>query len=171
IVIALSIAAAILASDIIVPLAFAGLISVVMLPLVRKLERRGLNSTFAISLVLTLTIILLLLFFWLVINQVVSLVNDLPNIQAKFINYINRLSMTLMDEFGISTTGQATMLAERARTVSGYMGSILVKTTDAISILVQIPIYIFLFLIYRDKFKAFVLELIPTHKEKLLRNN
>ena len=89
IVIALSIAATILASDIVVPLAFAAFLSVVMLPLVKWLERRKLGPAFSIIIVLAATVIILGLLIWLVVDQVVGLVNDLPNLQAKFENYIN----------------------------------------------------------------------------------
>ena len=86
IVVALSIAATILASDIVVPLAFAAFLSVVMLPLVKWLERRKLGSAFSIIIVLAATVIILGLLIWLVVDQVVGLVNDLPNLQAKFQN-------------------------------------------------------------------------------------
>jgi predicted PurR-regulated permease PerM len=51
------------------------------------------------------------------------------------------------------------------RSVSLYLGDILLSTTTAISTLVQIPIYIFLFLIYRNKFRDFFLSLVPGDEE------
>src|SRR6185503_3431231 len=48
---------------------------------------------------------------------------------------------------------------------SVYLGDILLSTTTALSTLVQIPIYIFLFMIYRDKFRDFFLSLIPGDEE------
>ena len=165
IVVALSIAATILASDIVVPLAFAAFLSVVMLPLVKWLERRKLGSAFSIIIVLAATVIILGLLIWLVVDQVVGLVNDLPNLQAKFQNYINHLSVTLRKDFGVSLSDQNKLVAEAARTVSTYLGDILISTTNTLSVLIQIPIYIFLILIYRDKFKDFFVSLIPGDNE------
>ena len=125
IVIALSIAATILASDIVVPLAFAAFLSVVMLPLVKWLERRKLGPAFSIIIVLAATVIILGLLIWLVVDQVVGLVNDLPNLQAKFQNYINHISVTLRKDFGVSLSDQNKLVAEAARTVSTYLGDIL----------------------------------------------
>ena len=51
------------------------------------------------------------------------------------------------------------------RNVSVYLGDILLSTTTAISTLIQIPIYIFLFLIYRNKFRDFFLSLVPGDEE------
>jgi predicted PurR-regulated permease PerM len=53
------------------------------------------------------------------------------------------------------------MFSELMRTVSGYLGDILLTTTNAVSTLIQIPIYIFLFLIYRHKFRLFFVRLMP----------
>lgn len=164
VVIALSITGIILASDIVVPLAFAGFLSVVMLPVIKKLEERRISPAISITLVLLGTVIIIGLIIWLVVDQVVGLLNDLPNLQAKFERFMNQISGQLR-HFGVSTTDQNKMLAEFMKSVSVYLGDILLSTTTAISTLVQIPIYIFLFLIYRDKFHDFLLSLIPGDEE------
>lgn len=164
VVVALGIAATILASDLVVPLAFATFLAIVMLPLVKKLERRGVKPALAITLVLLGTVIILGLLIWVVVTQIVSLVNDLPNLQAQFENYINRTSGKLKD-FGVSTIDQGNLVREFMRTVSTYLGAILVSTTNTLTVLLQIPIYIFLILIYRDKFRDFFLSLIPGDTE------
>jgi putative heme transporter len=161
VIVALSITGLILASDIVVPLAFAGLISVVMLPVIRRLEHRGVNTALAIALVLFVTIVLMVFFTWLALNQVIGLINDLPNLQAKFESYVNHVSNILRDEFNIGLTDQTKLLNDLARTTSGYLADLFIGTTNTLSVIIQIPIYIFLFLVYRDKFKIFFLQLLP----------
>ena len=161
VVVALTITAVILAKDIVVPLAFAAFLSVVMLPLITKMEERKIPPAISITLVLLGTVVSVGLIIWLIVDQVVGLLNDLPNLQAKFENFMNQVSRTLRRDFGISTTEQNKMAAEFMRSVSLYLGDILLSTTTAISTLVQIPIYIFLFLIYRYKFRDFILNLVP----------
>jgi predicted PurR-regulated permease PerM len=165
VVIALSITAIILARDIVVPLAFAAFLSVVMLPLIKKMEERKIGPAISITLVLFGTVVCLGLIIWLIVDQVVGLLNDLPNLQAKFETFVNQVSRTLRRDFGISTTEQNQMLADIMKSVSLYLGDILLSTTTAISTLIQIPIYIFLFLIYRDKFREFFLSLVPGDEE------
>jgi predicted PurR-regulated permease PerM len=165
VVVALTITAVILAKDIVVPLAFAGFLAVVMLPLITKMEKRKIPPAISITLVLLGTVVSVGLIIWLIVDQVVGLLNDLPNLQAKFENFMNQLSGTLRRDFGISTTEQNKMAAEFMRSVSLYLGDILLSTTTAISTLVQIPIYIFLFLIYRNKFRDFFLSLVPGDEE------
>lgn len=165
VVIALSITVIIVAKDIVVPLAFAAFLSVVMLPAIRKLERKKIGTGLSISIVLIGTVLIVGLLIWLVVDQVVGLINDLPNLQSKFETSVNQLSRTLRRDFGISTSEQNKLLGESARNISVYLGDILISTTNTLSILVQIPIYIFLILIYRDKFKDFFLSLIPGDEE------
>jgi predicted PurR-regulated permease PerM len=160
VVIGLLITAMILASDLVIPIAFAGLFSVVMLPLVKKLEQRRIPTAISITLVLAATIIVMGLFIWLIVGQVVSLVNDLPNLEAKFQAFLENTSQMLLHDFGISTAEQNKMLADLMRTFSAYAGALLVGTTNTLSTLVQIPIYIFLFLIYRDKFRDFFVSIL-----------
>lgn len=162
IVVALTITAVILAKDIVVPLAFAAFLSVVMLPVITKMEERNIPPAISITIVLVGTVAWVGLTVWLIVDQVVGLLNDLPNLQAKVETFLNQASSTLRRDFGISTTDQNKMAAEFMRSVSLYLGDILLSTTTAISTLVQIPIYIFLFLIYRHKFRDFILSLVPT---------
>lgn len=161
VVIALIVTATILARDIVIPMAFAGFLAVVMLPVIKKLEERKIGTAISITLVLLVTLVLASLTVWLIVDQVVGLVNDLPNLQAKFETYLDHVRRSLRRDFGISTTEQNKLLGEFVGNVSAYLGSIFLSTTSAISILVQIPIYIFLLLIYRTKFRDFFVSLVP----------
>jgi predicted PurR-regulated permease PerM len=165
VVIALGITATILASDLVVPLAFAAFLAIVMLPVVKKLEKRRVAPWLSITIVLVATVVIVGLLIWLVVNQVVGLIADLPNLQAKFENSINDMSGMLRRDFGISTSDQNNFVREAMRTVSTYLGDVLISTTNTLSVLIQIPIYIFLILIYRDKFRDFFLSLIPGDNE------
>jgi len=165
VVIALTITATILAKDIIIPMAFAGLLSIVMLPLVKRMEPK-LGTTLSITLVLLLTVIIIGLFIWLTVNQIVGLINDLPNLESKFDNFIKSTSSMLNRDFGISKVEQSKILADVMKSISTYLGDILLTTTNTISTLVQIPIYIFLILIYRSKFRDFFASLIGSDKQE-----
>jgi predicted PurR-regulated permease PerM len=165
VVAALLITATILASDLVIPMAFAGLFSIVMLPAVKKLEERRIPTSLSITLVLLATIIVMGLFIWLIVGQVVSLVNDLPNLETKFQTFVENTSQILLRDFGISTAEQNKMLGDLMRTFSAYAGALLLGTTNTLSTMIQIPIYIFLFLIYRDKFRDFFISILRTKED------
>jgi predicted PurR-regulated permease PerM len=161
VIVALVIVAIILAKDIIIPIAFASFLSIVMLPLVKRLERRKINTVVSILIVLLGFTFSLFLLGWLIVDQIVALVNDLPDIQSKMYVFSNRISQLLRDDLGISLSDQNNFLKEGIKTISTYAADLLVSTSNLLSVLFQIPIYIFLFLLYRKKFRAFFKKLIP----------
>jgi predicted PurR-regulated permease PerM len=165
VVVALTITMFILARDIVIPIIFAGLLAVVMLPLVQKLEQRRVPSSLAIFLVLLLTIVGFGLLIWLVVNQIVNLVADLPDLQVRFENYVDQLSRMARNNLNINRTEQNKIIGDGMKSVSAYLGDLIVSTSNTLSIVLQIPIYVFLFLIYRDKFRNFFLELLPGSSE------
>lgn len=162
---ALTITAVILCRDIVIPLAFAAVLSVVMLPLVKRIERKT-GLTLAVTITLVGTIIALGLLGWLLVQQIINLANDLPNLESKFDRFIQQAS-SLLIRFDIQPSEQNQMAKDLAKSVSGYVGDFLLTTTNTISTFVQIPIYLFLLLIYREKFKQFFLSLLPGNDEDM----
>jgi predicted PurR-regulated permease PerM len=160
IVLALTITAVILCRDIVIPLAFAGLFSIIVLPLVKKIERKT-GLTLAVTIILLASVVVFGLLGWLLINQIINLINDLPNLESKFDQFVTQLNRTLSSQFHIDTNERNKMVQDAVKSVSTYAGAFLLSTTNTISTLIQIPIYMFLLLIYKNKFKAFFLSLLP----------
>lgn len=166
IIIALSITAIILCRDIVIPLAFAGLIAVVMLPLVKRIERKT-GKTWAVVIVLFGSLIIFGFLGWLLVNQIINLSNDLPNLESKIDTFVDQSSRAISEQLGISWSEQNKMIQDFLKGITAFMGTILLTTTNTISTIVQIPIYIFLLLIYREKFRLFFLSLVPNDKDEL----
>jgi predicted PurR-regulated permease PerM len=171
VVIALCIVALILAKDIFIPIAFAGFIAIVMLPSIKWMERKKINTILAISLMLLGFTICLILLGWLIVDQIVALVNDLPDIQSRLELFTESVRTTLRKDFGISISDQNNLVKDVVKNVSTYIGDVLVSTGNLISLIIQIPIYIFLFLIYRDKFRLFFQKLMPSEEEFLWKKD
>jgi putative heme transporter len=165
VVLAIAVVAISFASDIVIPMAFAALLSIVMQPLVKKMEKRKIPTVLAITIVLVLTICILTVLIWIVIKQVGSLISDLPDLQVRIDNFIDQISQLARENFNISTIEQKKMVKEAMTSVSAYLGQILLSTSNILTTVIQIPIYIFLFLIYRDKFKNFFAALYPGKTE------
>ena len=166
VVTALTITAVILCRDIVIPLAFAAFLSLVLLPLVKRIERRT-GMTLAVTIVVVGGLIAFGLLGWLLVNQVINLVNDLPNIESKWDHFLNQVKKTMSSELHIKAEERNKMTQDFLKSVSGYLGNFLLSTGNTISTIVQIPIYMFLFLIYRSKFKEFFLSMVPNDDEEL----
>lgn len=160
IVLALTITALILTKDIMTPLAFAGLFSVVLLPLEKRLERK-LGRIFSIIIVLVSALLIMGLVIWFVVLQLTSLVASLPSFEERFIFFVNEVSASLREQFNVSTDEQTQLLKDGVKNLSTYMGSLLLSTSYLAYFFIQVPIYVFLFLLYRDRFKEFLIAIVP----------
>ena len=65
----------------------------------------------------------------------------------------------------MSVNEQIQLLKDSLTSLGQYATALFSATTNLISLLVQIPIYIFLFLIYRDRFTAFFMSLLSDQEE------
>lgn len=163
---ALSIYGVILCRDIVIPLAFAIFLTVVSLPVVNWLERR-VGTIFAVSIVVIGGTIVFLFFLWLLVNQVISLVNDLPNLQERADKFVNDIKGVMWEELNIGQAELNQIVQDALKGVSVYLGAFLLTTGNTLATVVQIPIYMFLLLIYRDKFRMFFVSVLPRNDDEM----
>ena len=162
-ILALIIAGLILTKDIILPIAFAALFSVVLLPLAKRFEKRT-GRIFSISLVLLLAFLIMGLLFWFIVAQITSLTDSLPDLEDKFLLLINNFSDSIDRLSGIDTHEQSQLIKDGLKEFSSTFGNVLLSTSYFAYFFIQVPIYIFLFLLYRERFKDFLLAVLP-HSE------
>lgn len=166
VIIGLSIYGIILTRDIVIPLAFAIFLAMVSLPIVNKLERKT-NTTVAVIIVVFGGMIVLGLLGWLLVNQIINLVNDLPNLQDRANKFMNDIKGIMWTELNIGQSERNQMVQDFLKSVSTYLGAFLVTTSNTLATFIQIPIYMFLLLIYRDKINLFFTSLLPNDNEEM----
>lgn len=160
VVMALVITGLILTKDIAMPIAFSALLSVVLLPLVKRFERK-MGRILSIALVLLMVLLLMVMISWLVVEQLASLTSSLPDLEGRFNILVNDLSQQVSGLLKINTAEQTQIAMDELKNFSTYFGSLLLSTSYFAYFFIQVPIYIFLFLLYRDRFKDFLLAIIP----------
>jgi predicted PurR-regulated permease PerM len=160
VIIALAITATVLASDIIIPIIISAFLAVILLPIVNWLQKK-LSLTLSVLIVLFFSFLLFVGIVWIIGDQLTRLIQDLPNLESKFTALVDNVGNQLWSMFGMTPSDQNQMAKEALKSISTFATSLLVSTTNTISLLIQIPIYIFLFLIYRERFKTFFLYLFP----------
>lgn len=166
VIIALTIYGIILSRDIVIPLAFAVFLSVVLLPVVKKIERRT-GTILAVTIVVLGGVIILGLLSWLLVNQIIGLVNDLPNLQERADKFVNDIKGLMWTELNIGQSELNQMVQDALKGVSVYLGAFLLTTGNTLATVVQIPIYMFLLLIYKEKFKLFFASLLPHDQDEM----
>ncbi len=141
-VIGLAIAGLIFAKDIVMPIAFGALFSMVLLPLAKRFESRT-GRIFSIVLVLLFAFFVMLLIFWFVAAQLASLSDSLPDLEGRFMALINSVSEQANTILRIDTHEQTQLLKDGLKNFSSYFGSLLLSTSYFAYFFVQVPIYIF----------------------------
>ena len=153
-----------------IPVAFAGSLAMLFLPLSRRIEKRGINKALAAI----ICILMLLAFFAgigaLLVWQISDLAGDVTQMEKRIADAVGQLRSTISNTFGISPEKQQEILKKQqssgggiGNAVSKFMGSLMGIVTNALIVLV----YIFLFLFYRSHLKKFILKLVPADE----RNN
>jgi putative heme transporter len=142
--------------DILMPLTFAALFAVVLLPFAKRVEKKT-GRIFSIVIVLMVSFLVMALITWFIIDQLTGLIASLPGLESRFYAMINDASFQLNQLLDISIAEQSQMLKDGLKELSTYVGGLLVSTSYLLYFFIQVPIYIFLFLLYRDKFRDFFL--------------
>lgn len=155
-IIALLITAIILLKDIVIPIAFASLFAIVLHPIAHRLEKKT-GRILSITLVLVGSFAVVALLVWFVVHQLTGLVASLPDLEQRFYNAALDASQKISRQFNISTAQQLQYVKDGLSALSSSLGALLVSTSYLVYFFIQVPIYIFLFLLYREKFKEFFL--------------
>jgi predicted PurR-regulated permease PerM len=163
---ALSIYAVILCRDIVIPLSFAIFFSLVLLPIVKRIEKRT-GTIGAVTIVVVGGTIMFGFLGWLLVDQIISLVNDLPNLQERADKFVNDIKGLMWSQLNIGQNELNQMVQDFLKGVSVYLGAFLLTTGNTLATIVQIPIYMFLLLIYREKFRLFFASLLPNDDEEM----
>lgn len=163
-IIALVILATVFAADIVIPLLISAFLAIVLLPLVKWFERK-LSLTLSVTIVLILSFTAFIGFMWIIGAQLTNLISDLPDLESKYKALVDTISTQLQTSLGINEDDQTRMVKESLKGATVYVTNFLLTTTNTLSLIIQIPIYVFLFLLYRDRFKRFFTSLMPNSEE------
>lgn len=150
----------VLVRDIVLPIVFAAIFSVVLTPIAKLVEKKT-GRIFSIIIVLIGALGLMTLLFWFVIAQLTSLVESLPNLESQYSAFINNITNSLSQQLGISTEEQGKLLKDGLTSLSSFATDIVSSTGYIAYFFVQVPIYIFLFLLYREKLRVFFQSMSP----------
>ena len=154
--------------SVLLPILFAALLAVLLLPLVTRLERWKLSRIWAIIVALLLMIGILVGLFYLFGSQIFSLREELPKLQAKSVQYFDQIQQWAHAKFGYEPMSKEQVIDSSMKSVKssagGYLGSTLSTTAGILSVTTLIPIYIFCFLYYRDHMRQFMFRFVAPDK-------
>ncbi|GAB3642150.1 AI-2E family transporter [Spirosoma arcticum] len=145
--------------DTLVSLVFAILFSVILFPLCNLLERWRFPRVAAILVCIVLTIAFLYGFFYLISLQIGNFTSEAPKLIQRSNEIFNKIQKLADENFNIDRQRlitEARNYLNRALQDSGtILTSTLLATTNTLSTIALLPLYIFFFLLYRDFFRSF----------------
>jgi len=148
------------AQNILILLALSGLISLLLLPLVRRLERI-MPSSLSILLGLVLIIVVISLVSIFVYSQFVNLIEDLPDITERLTKILDKGNPLLEKYLGVEKGQAINYLKEELINLlqrsTAIFSTTLSVTTGIFTAIGLVPVFIFFLLYYRAFFRDFLL--------------
>ncbi|HCF64547.1 MAG TPA: AI-2E family transporter [Chitinophagaceae bacterium] len=154
-----------------VPVAFAGLLAMVMLPLNRWFEKRKMKRVMAVLLSTFIFVAGFVCVIWLVSWQIGNVASDAFKMEGKLEEIIQSIQQMIKDKLGISQQMQEQMVQQNKEKGAATVGKGLVGVAGYlwtfIVDFVLVVVYLFLFLYYRAHIKKFILNVTQVnHKDK-----
>jgi len=147
-------------SSILMPLGFAFLLSILLLPVYRLFLRLKFPNVLAILLSVLVALILFFGFFTLLVIQINKFIGDFPAIEANVHQHVSSVSAWIEQQTGVSTQKQGEMFKEQLKKLMDSAGSMVGGTAASISSFLiyigLVPLYMFLILFYKNLLLRFL---------------
>ena len=159
-----------LGSSLFIPLGYAFFISIVLYPVCRYMEGKGIRRDIAISLGLLMTTLLIGVMLLLFGFQLQRIFAEWPLIQVKLTELLVAIQAYLSERFGITNEQliewvKSTFNSSMGSSI-GMVGTTLQSLVLNLAILVLIPIYAYLILFYRRRLVDLLFLLLPRYQQE-----
>jgi predicted PurR-regulated permease PerM len=153
---------------ILIPLAFGGILAMLLHPICHRLEGWKLPRVVAIFICLILVVGFIFGLFTLVVNQLSTFSEELPAYSSKVTQLLNKLQIFIEQKLNIRKGKQGAELQkyglEALKNSGEYISNFLSGTSNLLANASLVPIYVFFFLYYRDFLKVFLHRLLKNTK-------
>ncbi|RPD45693.1 AI-2E family transporter [Hymenobacter sediminis] len=154
--------------DVLLPFVFSGIFSLLLLPICRWLELKGLPRVLAIIVCLLLLVLIVVGVVLGFGSQLAQFKSEIPKLQTKTMEFFNSAQEWAHQRFGyqpmsIEEVKDSTLKALK-KSGGTYLGTTLNTTTSALSNILQVFIYIFCLLLYRDHLRQFMFRFVAPDK-------
>lgn len=152
------------AAGILVPLALAGILALLLVPLSRWLERIGINRTVTAVICILVLVSVVAGFAFLLRWRVSNLQVNFNQIEQQIKKTIAGLQQFADERLGVSVQQQQQLLKSSGQSgaadSAGYLASLAAGFLSSLTTGILILIYVFLFITSRGHFRRFILKLV-----------
>jgi predicted PurR-regulated permease PerM len=155
--------------QLLVPLFFAVLFAYALYPAANRLEKIGIPRILTnLFLIFSSVIIIGAVIFGFGL-LIASFTEDLPQIQAQIGENLENILVQIQNTFGISES-QIDNGLESLQDFGQYIGQFFTATANTVLIIGLIPVYTFLMLFYRNKFRKFISMVFVSKYENIVQH-
>jgi predicted PurR-regulated permease PerM len=152
-----------------VPLVFAALFSMLLYPVCKRLERWGVNKGLAVVISLFSLIALVVGIVWILAVQISDIRNNSSSIEQNITKRINEVQKFVSQKLGVSQQKQQEIIEKQQQSSSNRISSFITGSVkhlgSALTDILLVVVYMFLFLFFRRHLQDFVLMVVPDREE------
>jgi putative heme transporter len=146
---------------ILMPLVVAAFLSIIINPLVVRLEKWKINRMVATIAILLTGLMFIPLFVFVVFKQGEAIAADLPEITGKLNTWYQGIILFLDQQLGINAVEQAEYIQQGIERLFSSSGALIQGTMNAtanmLAYFALMPIYIFFMILYKERFRSFLI--------------
>lgn len=162
------------AQGIIVPILFGGILAMLVLPICKFLERKKVSRGLAILCCLLLIISIIGGIIFLFTNQLAALASDFPFIKNKAMEKFSQFQIFIQERTPYSISEQAQWMDKNYEKLLAGVGNsikgILIGLSEGLGNFVLVIIYLFFFLLFRERIRNFLLKLSKESNHEQVSN-
>ena len=151
---------------ILVPLAFAVMISILLNPLVSKLEQKKIPKVIAIIISLVIATVFLAGIMIFISSQIVTFSENKAVLQQRFSDLFSHFQLWLQRHYSFPLAKQKQWISEASNNLKPLLASTLGTALDTLSVIVLLPVYVFLVLYYKTLILNFLYEVFAERNSK-----
>lgn len=144
---------------ILIPLAFAAMIAILLNPFVNWLKKKKVPNVVAIIISLLVTILLVAGVMVFISSQIAKFTHNMPELQEKFSELFHHFQLWMQANYSLTIQKQQQLLSEVGASLKPLIGQTLGTVLGTLSVIVLLPIYIFLMLFYKTLILNFLYEI------------
>lgn len=155
------------AHNILIPLAYAILLSIALLPITNFLENKGIHRSISIIISLALSVIFIGGIIYFLSTQIANFTTSIPQIKKNLNMHYVELEQWISSKFHYTIWQQKQYLKSATSNIHGsdYIGQTVLSLTGEVIIIILIPVYSFLILFYRNNIRNFLIAVFPQKHE------
>jgi predicted PurR-regulated permease PerM len=155
-------------ADILIPLGFALLLSILLNPFCNWLQRRRIPRILAIVVALLLALLLVTGLFLFLGSQVMHFRNSMPSLMQRLMVVLDNAKHFITARFDISEQQQDKVIQEAINSSKSLVGQTLFGVLGILGIVLLLPVYTFFILLYKPLILNFLYEVFTEeHSEKV----